>query len=986
MFANVVLILITLISFLPLTSWSMDIHYFLEVQIDPYQQLLTGMARLHADDNLNLTLTIKNLTKVRVDDQAASLVDGNLVIPMQRGKEVIITYQALLSDKSIYFVNSANVFLTDNWYPQPDKLVEYTLSATLPKDFLANATAETITVQTTAKYSTFTFEFPYPLDALSLAASKDYVLKTDNYKDIVIETYFFKADANLANTYIEYTKKYLARYEEQLAPYPYQRFAIVENILPTGYSMPTYTLLGQAVVHLPFIVNTSLGHEILHEWFGNSIFVDYSKGNWAEGITHYLADHAYAADEGNGAAYRQQILLDYLAYVNDQNVQTVRDFRTVSDKTSQAIGYGKAAMIFHMLKQKYGEKLFFTALQDFVKNYSFRQVNWEQIQAIFEKHTGDYLDRYFGQWLDRQDIPHLTVESSQLLVTQGQFTLTFTVQQQTPPFQLYLPITLYLSSGKKEQQFLEISQAKETITLTVDELPTRVILDEDYDVMRQLLPQEVSPTLAAVMGKPQLLVVATEKQRGLYQPLIEAITPKPVNWITPSALQFNQLRENSLIIAGFDTPLLEQLLGKQVLPQDGVRVIVQPHPYNDKEVIVQLHAQDDQEVKAVQSKLSHYGHYSTLAFTAGTNTEKNLTASTAGIVIFQHSPTRVYQPDQLTDLNDIIPKIVKYRVIYVGEQHEKFSHHVNQLMIIKQLHEAGYPLAVGMEMFPLSSQAVLDEYLANQIDERTFLKKSRYFSQWRMDYQLYKPIIDYVKQAGIPLIALNIESTITSKVAKAGIHNLTTEEQQHLPSAMDFTDKQYQQDLYQIFLTHQQQFNHQNFDYFLQSQLLWDETMAQTAHQYLLAHPQTKLIVLAGNGHLMYRYGIPQRLYRRNGEPFSVIIQDETIAKGIADYVLLTEDIQGQLSPRLGIGLEDKNDQVVIKSVGKASLANQVGLQVGDIITQFAGQELQSSADLKLALFYMQPNSTVTIQTLRKGKQLTQELTLPSAAYAKPLK
>jgi aminopeptidase N len=303
-------------------------------------------------------------------------------------------------------------------------------------------------------------------------------------------------------------------------------------------------------------------------------------------------------------------------------------------------------------------------------------------------------------------------------------------------------------------------------------------------------------------------------------------------------------------------------------------------------------------------------------------------------------------------------------------------------MIIKSLHEAGYPLAVGMEMFPVSSQAILDEYLANQIDERTFLKESRYFSQWRVDYQLYKPIIDYVKQAGIPLIALNIDLAITHKVVKEGIHNLTAAEQQHLPAAMDFSNNQYRQDLYQIFLIHQQQFDHQNFDYFFQSQLLWDETMAQSAHQYLLAHPGTKLIVLAGNGHLMYRYGIPERLHRRNGEPFTVIIQDEKMAKGIADYVLLTEAIQGKLSPRLGIWLEDKNNQVIIKAVGEKTLAYQAGLKVGDIITQFAGQDVQSSADLKLALFYTQPNSTVTIQTIRTGKKLIQELTLSEEGYS----
>ncbi|NJO15794.1 MAG: PDZ domain-containing protein [Thioploca sp.] len=246
---------------------------------------------------------------------------------------------------------------------------------------------------------------------------------------------------------------------------------------------------------------------------------------------------------------------------------------------------------------------------------------------------------------------------------------------------------------------------------------------------------------------------------------------------------------------------------------------------------------------------------------------------------------------------------------------------------------------------------------------------------------MYKPIIDYVKQAGIPLIALNIEPTITHKVVKSGIHSLTTEEQQHLPAAMDFSNYQYRQDLYQVYLIHQQQFEYQNFDYFFQSQLLWDETMAQSAHQYLLAHPETKLVVLAGNGHLMYRYGIPERLYRRYDQPFTVLIQDEKMTKGIADYVLLTEAIQGRLSPRLGIWLEEKNNQVIVKAVGEETPAHQIGLQAGDVITQFAGQEIQSSADLKLALFYTQPNKAITIQTIRKGKKLNQDLTLSEEAY-----
>ena len=55
--------------------------------------------------------------------------------------------------------------------------------------------------------------------------------------------------------------------------------------------MPSFTLLGAKVIRLPFIVSSSYPHEILHNWWGNGVFVDVQQGNWCEGLTAYLADH-----------------------------------------------------------------------------------------------------------------------------------------------------------------------------------------------------------------------------------------------------------------------------------------------------------------------------------------------------------------------------------------------------------------------------------------------------------------------------------------------------------------------------------------------------------------------------------------------------------------------------------------------------------------------------------------------------------------------
>jgi predicted metalloprotease with PDZ domain len=193
---------------------------------------------------------------------------------------------------------------------------------------------------------------------------------------------------------------------------------------------------------------------------------------------------------------------------------------------------------------------------------------------------------------------------------------------------------------------------------------------------------------------------------------------------------------------------------------------------------------------------------------------------------------------------------------------------------------------------------------------------------------------------------------------------------------MDFSNQQYRDDLKQVFSLHGNQQDIVEFNYFLQAQTLWDESMAESAQQFLKAHPAYTLVILAGNGHVRYKYGIPERLYRRNHEPFTVIVQDEEILDGVADYVLLTTKLKGKASPKLGVSVEEKDQNLVVRGVSDKSPAMKAGLLKGDIIKQFAGQPIESLADLKLALFYSQRGSTVSVRVERDGKLLDKEVEL----------
>jgi uncharacterized iron-regulated protein len=93
------------------------------------------------------------------------------------------------------------------------------------------------------------------------------------------------------------------------------------------------------------------------------------------------------------------------------------------------------------------------------------------------------------------------------------------------------------------------------------------------------------------------------------------------------------------------------------------------------------------------------------------------------------------------------------RVIFVGESHDRYDHHLNQLAVIRGLHERGADLAIGTEFFQEPFQPDLDEYVAGRIDEKTLLRKTEYFERWRFDYRLYRDIVTYARDKGIPLRA-----------------------------------------------------------------------------------------------------------------------------------------------------------------------------------------------------------------------------------------
>ena len=322
------------------------------------------------------------------------------------------------------------------------------------------------------------------------------------------------------------------------------------------------------------------------------------------------------------------------------------------------------------------------------------------------------------------------------------------------------------------------------------------------------------------------------------------------------------------------------------------------------------------------------------------------------------------------DIETSIPKIENKRLLFIGENHDNYAHHLNQKKIIQDLHNKGVKLAIGLEMFQRPFQAVLDAYIAGDIDESALLKQSEYFLRWGYDYKLYRPIMILAKEHGIPLIALNLDRALTKKISKNGINALSTKEKTRLPQSLDFSDLSYKNRLMEVFndpehIKMMPKKHRSNPEFLYQAQILWDETMADTTAKYLQNHPDTIMIVLAGNAHLEYFSGIPNRVKRRIDIPMSVILQDSQKQKSKADQYLYPKPIMIDATPKLGVYVS--SDLLKVTSISKDSIAEKLAVKKGDTIITLSDIPVKTLDDLKIALYL---SKTITLRVLREGKEI----------------
>ena len=281
-------------------------------------------------------------------------------------------------------------------------------------------------------------------------------------------------------------------------------------------------------MRLPFILHSSYPHEILHNWWGNGVYVDYAQGNWSEGLTAYLSDHLNQEIAGKGSDYRRDQLKAFADYVRDNEDSPLIAFQGRHGAASQAIGYGKTLMLFHMLRTQLGDSVFVQGLRRFYRDNRFAEAGWKQIETAFEAESGQDLSHFFDAWTSRPGAPSLGLESvvvEPLEDRRWRLSARLVQTQSAAPFPMHVPIALLDETGNAKEVQILMQERSADFSIVLDARPAHLAVDPRFDTFRRLADGESTATLSTLFGAQRGLILvpseASAELRTAYRQLSE---------------------------------------------------------------------------------------------------------------------------------------------------------------------------------------------------------------------------------------------------------------------------------------------------------------------------------------------------------------------------------------------------------------------------------------------------------------------------------
>jgi uncharacterized iron-regulated protein len=337
---------------------------------------------------------------------------------------------------------------------------------------------------------------------------------------------------------------------------------------------------------------------------------------------------------------------------------------------------------------------------------------------------------------------------------------------------------------------------------------------------------------------------------------------------------------------------------------------------------------------------------------------------------------------------ELTARLAGVRVLFVGESHTSMEFHRVQKRVIEELARSGRRVFIGLEMYPSTEQAWLDQWVDGLLTEEGFLKLSRWYKNWGYHWNYYRDIFVFARERGLRMFAVNAPREVVQAVRKKGFANLTEEEAAHIPSRIDVDSAEHKRLFRALFgegdTMHSSRMTEEQWEGMFRAQCTWDATMGYHAVQALTKHgdADTIMVVLIGSGHVAYGLGAErQAALWFDGRMASLIPipvaddqgQPRKVRASYANFLWGLPRETDPLYPTLGVSTPERKEGEYFKvlAVQKDSVGAAAGFKVGDEIVSLDGTPITDKETTNRLMSQKRWGDAAEFEVRRGGQTIT---------------
>jgi aminopeptidase N len=407
--------------------------------------------------------------------------------------------QGILAEENRY---GSRVVFANNWpnnahhwfpsidHPSDKAAVSFSVTAPAKYSIVANGRqTETALLPDGRKTTKWSEDKAIPTYCMVFGMAEFTVTPSITAAGLPLAWYAFPQDAGAAAAKFSRTALILDYFQNTIGPYPYEKLAQIESIIPMGgmenssaifYSESSFA--GDPVSEEP------VAHEIAHQWFGNSV----TEADWddlwlSEGFATYFEALFYEHLAGPETMRRfmarhADTIMEYEAA---RSAPIVNVLQTDPMKKLNPLSYEKGAWVLHMLRGMLGDKAFFEGIRSFYKQYEGGNASSRDFQKVMESSSGIKLSRFFRQWLGQPGWPEYRI-SWRWNQRNGFLEILIRQMQRTGLFEMPLEIAVTLGNLKTLHKF-RVRNSAQTLGIRLGTRPTSVEIDPDNRVLKSVI-------------------------------------------------------------------------------------------------------------------------------------------------------------------------------------------------------------------------------------------------------------------------------------------------------------------------------------------------------------------------------------------------------------------------------------------------------------------------------------------------------------------